>query len=410
MVIENDNFEYALFCSTIFLYFNPLPREGLKKLSFMLLLLAFSTMSFNTVQTPAYASPFELAYDDGKAGYGWSDFYPSGAAVLFSPPSVSWRITAVKIHAACILKGPASLFYIQIWDAGLNTRYSEPLLFNRVFKNATLDWYTIQLPNIVVTGDFYVVIIPMFTLDGAQLWISVDNNPPFSNTSLIMNTDKHTPLLHMNATSVKPGDFMVRVVGEPAPTLPELRLASIEFNDEETVVVFTYPGEVSSAWARLTRVNGDPVECRVSRDGLSITARVNETGLLNVLVETVGGEVVGAGLRINASLGTRFKTLSANYTALKESSEVLRRLVETLEAENENLRTQARDLSYAVNTLQKQVWGLMENNTKQNQRIAELDGSIERLRLENTVLLTLLIMALAVPLVILTVKKLRVGK
>lgn len=132
--------------------------------------------------------------------------------------------------------------------------------------------------------------------------------------------------------------------------------------------------------------------------------------MLNVFVETVGGDVVGAGLRINASLRTRFKALSANYTALKESSEVLRRLVETLEAENENLRTQARDLSYAVNTLQKQVWGLMENNTKQNQRIAELDGSIEGLRLEKTVLLTLLIVALAVPPAILTVKKLRVGK
>ncbi len=395
---------------TIFLYFNPSLREGLKKLSFMLLLLAFSTIIFNIVQTPAHASPFELAYDDGKAGYGWSDFYPSGAAVRFSPPSGSWRITAIRLHATCILKGPASLFYIQIWDGGLNTKYSEPLLFNRVFKNATLDWYTIQLPNVVVTGDFYVVIVPMFTLDGPQLWISVDDNPPFSNMSLIMDVDRHTPLFHMNATSGKPGDFMVRVVGETAPTLPELRLASIEFNEEETVVTFTYPGEVRNAWARLTKVNGDPVECSVSREGWSFTARVNETGLLNFFVETVGGEIVGAGLRINASLRTRFKTLSANHTALKESSEVLRRLVETLEAENENLRTQARDLSYAVNTLQKQVWGLMENNTKQNQRIAELDGNIERLRLENTVLLTLLIVALAVPPVILTVKKRRVGK
>ena len=398
------------FCSTIFLYFNPFPREGLKRLGFMLLLLAFSTMFFNTVQTPAYASPFELACDDGKAGYGWSDFYPSGAAVLFSPPSAGWRITAVKIHAACILKGPASLFYIQIWDAGLNTRYSEPLLFNRVFKNATLDWYTIRLPNIVVTGDFYVVIIPMFTLDGAQLWISVDNNPPFSNTSLIMNTDKHTPLLHMNATSGKPGDFMVRVVGEPAPTLPELRLTSIEFNEEETVMVFNYPGEVRSAWARLTRVNGDPVEYSVSRDGLSITARVNETGLLNVLVETAGGDVVGAGLRINASLRTRFKTLSTNYTALQEFSEVLRRMVETLETENENLRTQVRDANYATNILQNQVWRLMENNTRLERQTAELSMSIDRLRLENNLLLILLSVAVAALLLTVTVRRLRVGK
>ncbi len=34
----------------------------------------------------AYASPFELAYDDGSADYGWSDFYPYALAVRFSPP------------------------------------------------------------------------------------------------------------------------------------------------------------------------------------------------------------------------------------------------------------------------------------------------------------------------------------
>jgi hypothetical protein len=37
----------------------------------------------------AYASPFELAHDDGNADYGWSDFYPSAAMVGFSPPSGS---------------------------------------------------------------------------------------------------------------------------------------------------------------------------------------------------------------------------------------------------------------------------------------------------------------------------------
>ncbi|MGB9718145.1 MAG: hypothetical protein ACPL4E_06865 [Thermoproteota archaeon] len=142
----------------------------------------------------ASATPFELSYDDAGHNYGWSDFYPSCAAVGFSPPSTAWRITAVKIHAACILRGPASLFYVQIWDAGLNTVYSQPFLFNRVFRNATLDWYTLEVPKVVVKGVFYVVIVPMFTLDGPQLWLSVDDDPPIANASFIMDAGRHASL------------------------------------------------------------------------------------------------------------------------------------------------------------------------------------------------------------------------
>jgi hypothetical protein len=142
----------------------------------------------------ASATPFELVHDDGNADYGWSDFYPYAAMVRFSPPSASWRITAVRLHATCILRG-AQVFYVQIWDAGLNTVYWSAFLPSSVFKNATLDWYTIKLPNVVVTGDFYVVVVPMFTLDGTQLWISIDDDPPIANNSFIVNVDDHTILL-----------------------------------------------------------------------------------------------------------------------------------------------------------------------------------------------------------------------
>ena len=101
---------------------------------------------------------------------------------------------------SCILRG-SQVFYVQIWDAGLNTIYWSALSLNSVFKNSTLDWYTIRLPNVVVTGDFYVVIVPIFTLDGTQLWISVDDDPPIANTSFIVNVDDHTIHASLNATS-----------------------------------------------------------------------------------------------------------------------------------------------------------------------------------------------------------------
>ncbi|MEM2914348.1 MAG: hypothetical protein QXH91_02945, partial [Candidatus Bathyarchaeia archaeon] len=111
-------------------------------------------------------------------------------------------------------------------------------------------------PNVVVSGEFYVVIVPMFTLDGSQLWISVDDDAPVANMSFIVNMDTHTILTSLNATSSRPGDFMVRVVGEPAATPSELRLSSIEVGEEETTVTFTYPGDIMSVGARLVKWDG----------------------------------------------------------------------------------------------------------------------------------------------------------
>lgn len=374
-------------------------------LALVLALLSFLLTGFPN----ASAAPFELSYDDGGHNYGWSDFYPNGAAVRFSPPSQSWRITAVKIYATCILRGPSSLFYVQIWDAGLNTVYSEPLVFNRVFRNATLDWYTIVVPNVVVKGVFHVVIVPMFTLDGPQLWLSVDEDHPIANESLIVDVDKHVPLVYLNASSERPGDFMIRVVGEPTETLPELKLASVEFNEKETIMVFSYPGEIRSLGARLVRVNGDNVECNASRVAGGLTVRVGETGLLNVYVETPGGEVVGTGVRINASLRMLYQALYANYTALKQSSDWWSRRLETLERENEELKAQVRDSSHANSVLQNQVWTLMGSLTFKEQTIAGLNSTVERLQAENTVLLALLA-AVIFLLAILIVKRRRPGK
>ncbi|MCX8183787.1 MAG: hypothetical protein N3F08_05155 [Crenarchaeota archaeon] len=358
----------------------------------------------------ASATPFELSYDDGGHDYGWSDFYPNGAAVMFSPPSPAWRITAVKIYATCILRGPSSLFYVQIWDAGLNTVYSEPFIFNRVFRNATLDWYTIRVPNVVVKGVFHVVIIPMFTLDGPQLWLGVDDDPPIANNSFIMDVDKHAPLVSLNASSGRPGDFMVRVVGEPTEIPHELRLASIELSEKETIIVFNYPGEVKGFGARLVRVNGDHVDCNASRVTGGVMVRVGESGFLNVYVETPRGEVVGVGLRINASLRMLYQALHANYTVLKESSEWSSRKLETLSRENENLKTQLREWSNANSVLQKQVWTLMGNLTAKEQRVSELNSTVGRLENEKTILLILLAAAIIVPPAILTFKRRRPWK
>ncbi|MEM2980383.1 MAG: hypothetical protein QW385_03300 [Thermoproteota archaeon] len=381
----------------------------MKRLRSILLILAFSTLLFNLNQIPVSPATFELSHDDGGFDYGWSDFYPSGAMVRFSPPSPSWRIKSVRVHGVCSLRGSGS-FYIQVCDSNLNTKYSASFSFNEVFKNNVLDWYTVEIPNVVVTGEFYVVIIPMFTLDGSQLWISVDNDPPIANSSLIVNTDTHETLASMNATSNRPGDFMVRVVGEPTAMSSELRLSSIEFNENETIVAFTYPGEIMSVGARLVEWDGGFIEENVTRNGQSLIVRIKDQGTLNVFVVTPDSEIVGTSVRIETGLRSLYRRLLANYTILKANADEMGRWLNSLAEENERLRIAVRDSGYAIGTLQNQVWGLMENVTQQERQIAELNGSVERLRFENMVLIILLIMAIAVSIIILTFKRLRMRK
>ena len=359
---------------------------GLKKLGFMLLLLAFSTLFFNTAPS-VYASSFELAHDDGNADYGWSDFYPYAAMVRFSPPSASWRITGVRLHATCVLRG-SQVFYVQIWDAGLNTVYWSAFLPSSVFKNATLDWYTIRLPNVVVTGVFYVVIVPMFTLDGSQLWISVDDDQSIANTSFIVNVDDHTIHASLNASSRRPGDFMVRVEGEPAPTLPELKLSSIEFREGETIVVFTYPGELTGFGARLVKPDGSFTEENATRVGNSLIVNTRGEGLLNVFAVTPGYETVAASVRLTGGLRKTFESLLADYTVLKRDAENMSSKINSLLEENRGLRLRLNQSQTLVRLQEDRVTGLLAD-------VSSLGGELDHARAEASVLrgLTILLAA-----------------
>ena len=351
----------------------------------VLTLVLLSTLPTGLLEI--HASFFELAYDDGDADYGWSDFYPYAAAVRFSLPSASWRITGIRLHAACVLKG-SQVFYVQIWDSGLNTVYWSSFLPSSVFKNATLDWYTIPLPNVVVKGVFYVVIVPMFTLDGSQLWISVDDDAPFSNTSFTVNVDDHAIHASLNATGKRPGDFMVRVVGEPAPTLPELKLSSIEFREDETIVVFTYPGELTGFGARLVKPDGSFTEENATRVGNSLTVNTRGEGLLNVFAVTTGYETVGASVRLTGGFRKTYENLLADHAALKRDAEYMDSKISYLLEENRELRTRLNQSQTLVRLQDDRINELLVN-------VSSLRGELDHARAEASMLrgLTILLAA-----------------
>ncbi|MEM3648322.1 MAG: hypothetical protein QW506_04075 [Thermoproteota archaeon] len=365
-----------------------------KHISLILALALLST--FLSTSLNSYASPFELSYDDGKADYGWSDFHPSAAAVRFTPPSESWRITGIRLHATCLLRDPASLFYVQIWDSGLNTKYWSAFMFGKVFSNNTLDWYTIKLPNVVVTGVFYVVIVPMFTLDGAQLWISVDSDPPFSNNSFIVDAVEHIIHDSLNATSKRPGDFMIRVIGEPTPTPPELTLHSVMVNEDETILAFKYPGETMGFEAKLIKSDGSFTEENVTRVGENLIVRVRGEGLLNINLVTPGFETIGASVRLETGLRSLYESLLANYTVLKHSNDDMAGQIGSLTREKEELRLSLNQ-SQALNRLQNdRIEELLSNVSTLREELDKANAEASTLRGLNTLLTLGLALAVTV--------------
>ncbi|MEM2087936.1 MAG: hypothetical protein QXF52_04595 [Thermoproteota archaeon] len=366
----------------------------MKRLRFVFLLLAL-TLLFSLFQTPVSPAFFELAHDDGGFDYGWSDFYPSVAMVRFSPPSPSWRIKSVRLHAVCSIRG-YGYFYVQIWDSNLNTKYSSSFSFSSVFKDGVLDWYTIELPNVVVTGEFYVVIIPMFTLDGSQLWVSVDDDAPVANNSFIVNADTREILASMNATSNRPGDFMIRVVGEPTAVPSELRLSSIEFNENETIVAFTYPGDIMSVGARLVEWDGGFVEENVTRVGQSLIVRVRGEGTLNVFVVTPGSEIIGTSVRIETGLRATYSDLLANYTVLKHTAEDMVEQLESLLGENMDLRLQLNQSRELIGLQEERIEELLNNVSSLRRELEEAKSDVSMLRAVSIILAAGLILAATV--------------
>ncbi|MEM2057645.1 MAG: hypothetical protein QXO76_05300 [Thermoproteota archaeon] len=365
-----------------------------KHISLILALALLST--FLSTSLNSYASPFELSYDDGKAEYGWSDFHPYAAAVRFTSPSESWRITGIRLHATCLLRDPASLFYVQIWDSGLNTKYWSAFMFGKVFSNNTLDWYTIQLQNVVVTGVFYVVIVPMFTLDGAQLWISVDSDPSFSNNSFIVNVGEHIILASLNATSKRPGDFMIRVVGEPTPTPPELRLYSVNVNEDEAILTFKYPGELAGFEAKLVKNDGSFTEENVTRLGENLVVRVRGEGLLTVNLLTPSHETIGASVRLETGLRSLYESLLANYTALKRNADDMAGQIGLLAKVNEELRLSLNQSQALVRLQNDRIEELLSNVSTLREELDKARVEASSLRGLNTLLTIGLIVAVTV--------------
>lgn len=359
----------------------------------------------------ASAQPLELAYDDGGFDYGWSNFYPIGAAVRFSAPSQNWGVQEIRFHGICYLR-PSILgyFLIEICDTNFNFLYRKFLSFQTFFegKNATLDWYTVKVPDILVSGDFYVLIAPALTLDGPQLWISVDSDVPISNRSLAVDTSRHIVIESYDATSKKPLNFMIRVEGQPVTLAPELKLTSIEINEEATVITYNLLGtKAKEIQAQLFSTNGSVIEggCSVTPiNNASFRVIVRSQGMLGISVSTDCG-TISAGLTIGDKLRTSYGNLVREVQRLRNEIATMSYDLET--AMNENAL-----LNGKLNETDALLLGVSDRITRMASDIVRLSHQNKSLNEENTeladqnrLLLSGLVIAIVAVLVFVIVRK-----
>jgi hypothetical protein len=161
---------------------------------------------------PALQPEIELGYDDNEPNYGWTVGYPGAAAVKFTPP-VPFVITKIRVNGWWSGSGTGT-FYMKIWDIRRNVLHQGSYRYDQYFNSYTSWAKDLEVPDIVVDGDYYIVIAPnpssktpagppsIVEIEPSEtsgqaasnepvLWISIDTTIP-SYRSYGANIEAHT--------------------------------------------------------------------------------------------------------------------------------------------------------------------------------------------------------------------------
>ncbi|MBO3808319.1 MAG: hypothetical protein FGF50_01820 [Candidatus Brockarchaeota archaeon] len=304
--------------------------QAMEKIALLILLVLAQT-------SHAYPDPgLSLRYDDGGAECFWSDYYPNGVAVKFTPPALRWRITAVLIYGFAVVKGEKS-FIIEVRDSGFNMVFKAPIPISNYFKNATLDWAKVPLPSIVVKGGFYVCVYPMLEPNGTQLWIAMDNDTIPDRSFLI-------DCYRQEMGKFDGGNVMTRVEGEEATDLAEIILDSIFVEEETLRVLFRV-----IATSNITDVNAALQTGSLTED----CEVIYREGLYEVTVDWPRL----FGLKEPARLTLRAETLKSTATLVVKLSETLFSEYLRLRSENRFLKVMLNNSRLERETLEHVLEG-----------------------------------------------------
>ncbi|MEM2687894.1 MAG: hypothetical protein QW796_06060 [Thermoproteota archaeon] len=348
------------------------------------LVLALALLSILVLNSlKIYASPFELSYDDGDFNYAWSDFYPSGAAVRFTPPALPWRITGVVFYGLALERGGNMLFTLEVRDQFFNLVYTNQYATFQCFQNGTFGWANIPLPNITVNGDFHVCIYPCFSLDATQLWIGVDDDPPISGRSLLVNREEGRIVRAWDEKSSRPRNFMIRAKGAQAVSIASIGVSSIRVGEQAIEVRLNIASSqpiVSVEGILRHGLTWDP--CPIILEGNAYVARLPEPGNLTVNVKTMDS-TFGATLNIQVEVWEAYSNLRNRVGMLEESNETLTSLVEELSSKVVELNNTAVELN-ALNRVMEERWlSTLGQMRTLNNTLAAVRSEAEALRGEN---------------------------
>ncbi|MBO3842062.1 MAG: hypothetical protein FGF48_06560 [Candidatus Brockarchaeota archaeon] len=304
--------------------------QAMEKIALLILLVLAQT-------SHAYPdSGLLLRYDDGGAECFWSDYYPNGMAVEFTPPSLRWRITALLIYGFALVKGEKS-FIVEVRDNNFNMVFKASIPISNHFKNATLDWAKVPLPSIVVKDNFYVCIYPMLEPNGTQLWIAMDNDT-IPDRSFLIDCYKQ------EMRKLDGGNAMIRVKGEEATDLAEIILDSI----------FVEEGALRVLFRVIATSNVTEVSAVLQTDSLTEDYKViYREWLYEVIVDWPRL----LGIEEPARLTLRAKTLNSTATLVVKLSETLFSKYLRLKGENRSLKVLLNNSRLERETLEHVVEG-----------------------------------------------------
>lgn len=160
-----------------------------------------------------YGDPFvgsqELIYDDNVGDQGWSVYSPGGAAVRFSPPSIPWTLRWVRFSGR--YDGTSSRFAVEVWNDNREQLFHQEYAYSNMLQPGKWDWVLMPIPNIPISGDFYVAVFPNSVPPDHILWLGVDITPPIYQRSYFVDMD--TKAIYEGPLNDR--NWMIRAIGVP---------------------------------------------------------------------------------------------------------------------------------------------------------------------------------------------------
>ncbi|MGB9717728.1 MAG: hypothetical protein ACPL4E_04735 [Thermoproteota archaeon] len=333
--------------------------QGFFKSTMLIIIIMLSAIPF----TNTSAMSVELAYDDCGAEGFWSDYYPNGVAVKFSPPASRWRITAILVYGFIIDRGEKP-FMVELRDEDLNVILRASLPISEYFKNATLHWARVPLPNVIVKSDFYVCVYPLLESNGTQLWIAIDNDT-ISNRSFLVDC------YGLSMRKYEGGNVMIRVEGEEAIEFVEITPDSI-FVEEEALRLFfkVTTGNIMELKAIL-QTGSLPEDCKVMRRDERYEVIINWqrlSGLKEPAKLTLSAKAQNSTASLTIKLG---ETLLSTCFQLRDENALLRAMLNSSKPEQETLKHRLENeesniiaLRFLLNTYEKKLLDEAERNER----------------------------------------------